>query len=106
MSQHGFALKFASLMAALGFFIPLAAQAQTPTNSIAPPPTPVQRSAPRRVPLNPKLPTVFIIGDSTARNQANLGWGDHFAHFFNTSRITVLLLIESAKPTRGSKLPQ
>lgn len=57
--------------------------------STAPPPTPVQRSAPPVQPLNPSLPTVFIVGDSTARNQADLGWGDHFAHFFDTSRINV-----------------
>jgi lysophospholipase L1-like esterase len=40
-------------------------------------------------PLNPALPTLFIVGDSTARNQADLGWGDHFAHFFDTTRINV-----------------
>jgi rhamnogalacturonan acetylesterase len=77
----------------IGFMIPLlsalvAAQAPSGT-SIAPPPTPAQRSAPPVQPLNPALPTVFIVGDSTARNQADLGWGDHFAHFFNTSRINV-----------------
>jgi lysophospholipase L1-like esterase len=35
------------------------------------------------------LPTVFIVGDSTARNQADLGWGDHIAHLFDTTRINV-----------------
>jgi lysophospholipase L1-like esterase len=40
-------------------------------------------------PLNPKLPTVFIVGDSTARNGAALGWGDHFAPLFDTTRINV-----------------
>jgi lysophospholipase L1-like esterase len=39
--------------------------------------------------LNPALPTVFVVGDSTARNQADLGWGDHFARYFDTSRINV-----------------
>lgn len=39
--------------------------------------------------MNPALPTVFIVGDSTARNQADLGWGDHVAHFFDTNRINV-----------------
>jgi rhamnogalacturonan acetylesterase len=66
------------------------AAAQAPSGrSTAPPPTPVQRTAPPVQPLNPSLPTVFIVGDSTARNQADLGWGDHFAHFFDTSRINV-----------------
>ncbi|HEX8712382.1 MAG TPA: rhamnogalacturonan acetylesterase [Terracidiphilus sp.] len=59
------------------------------TNSITPPPTPVQRSAPAALPLNPELPTIFIIGDSTARNQADLGWGDHFAQFFDTTQVNI-----------------
>jgi rhamnogalacturonan acetylesterase len=64
--------------------------AQTPDASrAAPPPTPAQVAAAPRTPLNPALPTVFIVGDSTARNQADLGWGDHVAHFFDTTRINV-----------------
>jgi rhamnogalacturonan acetylesterase len=57
--------------------------------STTPPPTPVQTSHAWDAPLNPALPTVFIVGDSTARNQADLGWGDHFAQLFNTERINV-----------------
>lgn len=79
-----------------GFLVPLAlvilpaACAQAPAGtSTAPPPTPAQRSTPPAQPLNPALPTVFIVGDSTARNQADLGWGDHFAQFFDTARINV-----------------
>ena len=55
----------------------------------APPPTPPQTNVPHNAPLNPALPTVFIVGDSTARNSSDLGWGDHFAQFFDTSRINV-----------------
>jgi len=55
----------------------------------APPPTPPQHNVPHNAPLNPALPTVFVVGDSTARNSADLGWGDHFARFFDTSRINV-----------------
>lgn len=55
----------------------------------APPPTPLQSNLPHDAPLNPALPTVFIVGDSTARNGADLGWGDHIAHFFDTTRINV-----------------
>lgn len=66
------------------------ARAQAPqANPLQPPPTPRQTSAAPVQPLNPALPTVFIVGDSTARNQADLGWGDHFAHYFDTSRINV-----------------
>lgn len=83
-----------SAPALISFIVPLvlaglAAAQAPPGTSTAPPPTPVQKSAPAVEPLNPDLPTVFIVGDSTARNQADLGWGDHFAHFFDTSRINV-----------------
>lgn len=54
-----------------------------------PPPTPPQTNIPHNAPLNPALPTVFIVSDSTARNSTDLGWGDHFAQFFDTSRINV-----------------
>jgi lysophospholipase L1-like esterase len=54
-----------------------------------PPPAPPQTNLPHEAPLNPALPTVFIVGDSTARNSTDLGWGDHFAQFFDTSRINV-----------------
>ena len=64
------------------------AHAQQPKPD-APPDTPTQTNLPTDAPLNPALPTVFIVGDSTARNGANLGWGDHFAHLFDTSRINV-----------------
>ncbi len=64
--------------------------AQAPGNvSTTPPPTPAQTSKAVNLPLNPALPTVFIVGDSTARNQADLGWGDHVAHFFDTNRVNV-----------------
>lgn len=53
------------------------------------PNTPKQVSVAHDAPLNPALPTVFIVGDSTARNQADRGWGDHFAQLFDTSRINV-----------------
>lgn len=64
--------------------------AQAPGNvSTTPPATPQQESKALDLPLNPALPTVFIVGDSTARNQADLGWGDHMANFFDTSRMNV-----------------
>jgi len=62
--------------------------AQTPTPPDAPP-IPVQSNGAKDAPLNPKLPTVFIVGDSTARNGADLGWGDHFAPLFDTTKINV-----------------
>jgi lysophospholipase L1-like esterase len=63
--------------------------AQAPGVAPSTVPTPVQASVARDLPLNQALPTIFIVGDSTARNQADLGWGDHFAHFFDTTRVNV-----------------
>lgn len=40
--------------------------------------------------LNPKLPTLFIVGDSTLNSNAPLrGWGQELAQFFDTSKINV-----------------
>jgi len=60
----------------------VAGQAQAPVAGTPGPalPVPEQTNVPRDAALNPKLPTIFIVGDSTARNKADLGWGDHFAH--------------------------
>ena len=77
-------LRPSTLALAVSFTLSLHAIAQQ-----TPPPTPPQTSIPHNAPLNPTLPTVFIVGDSTARNSADLGWGDHFAQFFDTSRINV-----------------
>ena len=64
----------------------IATQAQIPSTQIDPPP---QTNVPKDTPLNPKLPTLFIVGDSTARNGANLGWGDHLDHYFDTTKINI-----------------
>jgi len=52
----------------------LVLQAQTPAAQPGAPVTPPQMNVPHDPPLDPKLPTVFIVGDSTARNGADLGW--------------------------------
>ena len=52
-------------------------------------PVPEQTNVPQNAALNPALPTIFIVGDSTARNKADLGWGDHFAHYFDLTKVNV-----------------
>ncbi len=69
----------------LSLFFTASALAQTPPAPDAPPQVKVAQDAP----LNPALPTLFLVGDSTARNQADLGWGDHFAHYFDTTKINI-----------------
>jgi rhamnogalacturonan acetylesterase len=63
--------------------------AQQPAVAPPAPVTPPQLNTPQDAPLNPSLPTLFIVGDSTARNGADLGWGDHLAHYFDTAKINV-----------------
>ena len=63
--------------------------AQVPGTPGPPLPVPEQSNLPVNLPLNPNLPTIFIVGDSTARNKADLGWGDHFAHYFDTTRVNI-----------------
>ena len=52
-------------------------------------PVPDQSNVRHDAPLDPNLPTIFIVGDSTARNGADLGWGDHFAHYFDATKVNV-----------------
>jgi rhamnogalacturonan acetylesterase len=71
--------------------------AQNPATPDAPPQTAVTQSTP----LNPALPTLFIVGDSTARNQADLGWGDHFAHYFDTTKINIANRAKAGRSSRS-----
>jgi rhamnogalacturonan acetylesterase len=77
------------VLALYAFFflaVPFALLGQQPE---AAPVMPTQTAVHHDAPLNPALPTVFIVGDSTARNNADLGWGDHFAALFDTARINI-----------------
>jgi rhamnogalacturonan acetylesterase len=65
------------------------ASAQVPGTPGPPLPVPDQAAVQQNAALDPALPTIFIVGDSTARNGANLGWGDHFAHYFDTTKVNV-----------------
>jgi lysophospholipase L1-like esterase len=92
---------FAGLLPAAFLLAAAIAPAQSPSaNSTEPPPTPEQLSVAATLPLNPTLPTVFIVGDSTARNQADLGWGDHLAHYFDTKRINVANRARAGRSSR------
>jgi lysophospholipase L1-like esterase len=78
-------------LAKLLVFVPLAAlvfgQGPDPSRSHLPP---------MRQPANPKLPTLFIIGDSTVRNgqgdgrKGQWGWGDVIGPYFDASKINVV----------------
>lgn len=86
-----------TLLILLAATLTTAALAQSP---LEPPPTARQTSAAPSAPLNPVLPTVFIVGDSTARNQADLGWGDHFSHYFDTTHINIANRAHAGRSSR------
>lgn len=52
--------------------------------------------------LNPKLPTIFVVGDSTANNNANgaRGWGDPFASYFDTTKVNVTNRARAGRSSR------
>jgi len=81
--------------AALASFILLAASALV-VNAQTPLPVPSPAV------LNPKLPTLFVVGDSTANNRANgaLGWGDPFSSYFDTTKINVLNRARAGRSSR------
>lgn len=67
------------------------------TGELPPLPTPpIQR------PANPKLPTLFVVGDSTANNNANggKGWADPFIAFFDTTKLNVLNRARAGRSSR------
>jgi hypothetical protein len=47
---------------------------------------PALAQEPSPISINPKLPTVFVIGDSTASNVDHRGWADPFADYFGVGR--------------------
>jgi len=51
---------------------------------------------------NPKLPTIFVVGDSTANNHANgaLGWGDPFIGYFDLAKVNVLNRARAGRSSR------
>jgi rhamnogalacturonan acetylesterase len=61
---------------------------------------PTPEYAAERMPANPVLPTLWVVGDSTAQNKADLGWGDHFAHYVDTGHINV---VNRARAGRSSR---
>lgn len=71
---------------ALGFATAALAQSPTPAPDLA------RNPAATRTPLNPKLPTLFIAGDSTAargKGETQQGWAVPFADYFDPAKVNV-----------------
>jgi lysophospholipase L1-like esterase len=73
--------------------------AQTPGPPV--PDAPPQVKLPQRPPLDPKLPTIFVVGDSTASNGPNLGWGDHLANYFDLAKVNVANRAHAGRSSRS-----
>jgi len=71
------------------------------TGNPPPPPTDPRLAVGARAPLNPQLPTLLIVGDSTASNGPDLGWGDHLAHYFDTTKINVANRAHAGRSSRS-----
>ena len=61
---------------------------------------PALAQEPAPININPKLPTVFVIGDSTASNVDRRGWADPFADYFDLAKVNV---VNSARAGRSSR---
>ena len=78
----------------------VALMAAHPAQAQSVPPTAL--GAGRLVERNLALPTLFVVGDSTANNNANggLGWGDPFMAYVDASKISV---VNRARAGRSSR---
>jgi lysophospholipase L1-like esterase len=65
---------------------PAAPVAGTPGPTL---PVPDQANVRHDAPLDPNLPTIFVVGDSTARNGRDLGWGSHLGDYFDLTKVNV-----------------
>src|SRR6266478_4855195 len=76
------------------FLLLMGSSLSTLAQSALPSPTPIA--------LNPKLPTLFVVGDSTANNNANggQGWGDPFVSYFDAAKINVLNRARGGRSSR------
>ena len=52
--------------------------------------------------VDPNLPTIFVVGDSTANNNANgaRGWGDPFISYFDATKVNVLNRARGGRSSR------
>ncbi len=68
-----------------------------PASTPAPAGPPAQQRA-----ADPKLPSLFVVGDSTANNNAKgqLGWGDPFVSYFDPAKINVLNRARAGRSSR------
>jgi len=98
-------MKRVTLSLPLIVLLALSAQAQTPDPS----PVPAIPKNASVAPANPKLPTIFIVGDSTAAYHtdpnhegvlAAQGWGVYFDPYFDLTKVNVVNASRGGRSTR------
>jgi rhamnogalacturonan acetylesterase len=65
-------------------------------------PPPLSTEVPPLPPINPALPTLYLIGDSTVKvgTAGQMGWGDGIGAFFDLSRINVVNYARGGRSSR------
>jgi lysophospholipase L1-like esterase len=65
-------------------------------------PPPLSTEIPRLPSINPALPSVFLVGDSTVRvgTAGQMGWGDAVGAFFDRSRINMVNYARGGRSSR------
>ncbi len=86
----------ALVLALLIMFLPSPSYAIQAVEQTSPTDPAIHTTLSLPVPANPKLPTLFLVGDSTVRNGhgdgagGQWGWGEPLVDFFDTSKINVV----------------
>jgi lysophospholipase L1-like esterase len=88
-------------VAALALLTAAAAQTPSAAPDLAPQPAPPPLAPP--APADPKLPTIWVAGDSTAARgagEAQQGWGVPFADYFDPAKINVVNCARGGRSSR------
>ena len=91
------AIPFALCLVAAGM-----ASAQAPATTPQQGPPPLTTELPPLPRINPSLPTLFLIGDSTVKvgTAGQMGWGDAIGAFFDASRLNVVNYARGGRSSR------
>jgi lysophospholipase L1-like esterase len=78
--------------------------AYKPATQPVPPRNPRPSTPSNSSSLDPELPTLFVIGDSTASNGPRAGWGDPLSDYFDPTKINVTNRAKGSRSSRSFQL--
>jgi rhamnogalacturonan acetylesterase len=92
-------------LGSLGSFLIVVCCLLSPVMALAqtePGPPPLSTELPPLPPINPALPTLFLIGDSTVKvgTPGQMGWGEAIGAFFDLSRINIVNYARGGRSSR------